>query len=257
MNNRLLLAAALGALAFASACDGQGSGDKAVEPGKILTLDPSEVQHGDLPEKRTDNYPFNPVHDVLVFIRFNADGSHTARVHYFAAGAPLSASEMATKMAPAVAALNANIDAQPANSLNKPSEKLRNLNNFDFSGQSNVLTVIANQKISFRQEGLFFSKRLKNNYNNYNSDENKAFYDANPIEVRSGANKWSALFFRNYFTKGNEGTGNPGTEPIKIGETKHYSFNFNLTSASTDPGSGEQFIFDPDGGNMGSGGPPP
>lgn len=274
MKSSLFLAGAAVALVLMPACSQNGS--DVTKKGTIVkekrglfeeaSIDPDDVKYGDYPEQRIDGYPFNPIHDVLVFIRFNADGTHTGRVHYFKAGSSgNSAIQMNQRLAAAISALKADIRVKPPGSLNDqiyppiamPDNRppvLRNLDNLHFSGQSNILVVVDNPGLNFRLIPLFFTKKLKNGDD---AKENKAFYNADTFYVNIGAEVRPAIYLRNYFTKGNEGTANPGNTSISTSERQNYALNFNFTSASTDGGAGEQKIFDPDGGNMGSGGPPP
>lgn len=219
-----------------------------------MTIDPKQLSHGDLPGPRTDGYIFDPPYDVLVFIRLNADGSHVARVHYFSATGPDFAS-MKGRMETAVAFLQipSNIDEIPPCSLNSKAIR-RSFQNFAFSAQCNVLLFVDNAAVRFRDIPLFFTKTLKTGGP---ATKNKAFYDAQTVMLTLPSGSAHGAYLRNYFTKGGGGVG-PGEKPIGKPERFNYAFNFNLDSSDADDGSiVEQIILDPDGGNMGSGGPPP
>jgi hypothetical protein len=228
---------------------------KTVESGpQIKTIDPVKVTHGDLPIARDDGYAFNAVYDVLIFIKFNPDGSYLARVHHFkAAGNDFKS--MKGRMEAAIDYLRnpKNIDGIPPLSLNSPT-LLRSFKNMAFSAQSNVLIYVDNPKITYRDVPLFFTENLKNGNS---AKKNKAFYDAAQVDITLTDNQSAkAAYVRNYFTRGS-GSG-PGDKPITRPERFDYAFNFNLnTQNSDDPNSKEQLILDPDGGNMGGGGPPP
>lgn len=225
----------------------------------LKSIDPAQATHGDLPTKRNDGHVFNAKYDVLIFVRLNkqGSGSHIARIHHFSATGN-DFSSMKTRMEAAISYLRkqGNINSIPPGSLNSPTV-IRSFKNMAFSAPSNVLIYFDNPQLAYRDVPLFFTEKLKNGAA---AKKNKAFYDAENVDIiiTDGTNNLpaKASYVRNYFTKGS-GTG-PGTTPITRPDKFIYAFNFNMSSPDEDdPANLEQLIFDPDGGNMGGGGPPP
>lgn len=218
-----------------------------------MTIDPKQLSYGDLPGPRTDGYKFDPLYDVLVFIRLNADGSHVARIHYFnATGCDFASMQGRMEAAIAFLQISDNIDQIPPGSLNCKSIR-RSFQNFAFSAQSNILLFVDNGAVQFRDIPLFFTGTLKDGRE---AAMNKSFYDAEPVALKLPSGAAHGAYLRNYFTNGS--SRGPGENPIGKSERYIYAFNFNLSSADADDCSiVQQVILDPDGGNMGSGGPPP
>lgn len=225
----------------------------------IQSVDPSQVTHGDLPVKYTGSVQFAAKYDVLVFVRLNQQGagSYVARVHHFNATGNDFAS-MKARMEVAINYLRkkGNINGIPPESLNSPT-LIRSFKNMAFAAPSNVLIYFDNPGLTYRDVPLFFTKDLEDGTP---AKKNKAFYDAAGVDITltEGANTIpaKAAYVRNYFTKGS-GSG-PGSSPITKPERFNYAFNFNMNIPSEDdPTKFDQLIFDPDGGNMGNGGPPP
>ncbi len=253
-------AASICALAMISGCKQADTKKDFDRIASIKNLNPEDINTGDLPSGSGPS-SFKSSYDVLVFLKFDQDSKLSSSIQYFNSSGRTFASADAEFASLKQGIIDCIKELRADKVKCDRAVATRDLRDLAFRSASNIVFYADTKSLKFKPKFLAFSDtllELDSQGNPRPAAPNKAFYDErvfeNAFDLGSGDMRQLA-YVRNHYTKADAaGTGHI---PIKPEERIRYAFNFFMTIAQANSVRPIPLIIDPDGGNMGGGGPPP